>query len=561
MRFVAARGVNPLRPLFMLPSTPGASLSMLILLGCLAMGMPQAARAQQDAVEFKIVHISNTLEMEADWGRGGLAAVSGLIEELHGESDKVLLTHGGQALSPSLLSYFDRGRHMIDLLNRSGTTVMGLGRGEFDFGLPVLSRRASEAYFPMLASNVVLPGGRRIEGILENWTLDYQGFTIGFYAIVDPETRDTAALGAAFISEPVAAAARQAETLRAAGADIVIGLLDADSVSRQRILQAGHSDILLGNAGAGEYGLAFASHVNGSVYAHPKREATEVVVLSVRAERRFVEMLEDSEPLDPEALLESDPASLEEMFANAVQPTEVHEEVALDISARTYSLAGYEPDAVMKAAVQSYHFSVPDALTRPVMELQQTLETDEAALRQAEHPFGNWVAEAMRQEAGADIGVVNSGYIRGSQSYERGKLLTWRSLVELLPFANRVEVLRIKGSVVESMLEHSVSLHGEGSGRFLQVAGLRVLYDLNQPVGQRVQEVMVHGERLNPHETYDVAMPSFIAAGGDGYSMFRFASEREQLGDGVFVIEALIDYLATEPPRPLQTDGRISFTN
>ena len=85
MRFVAARAVNPLRPLFMLPSTPGAALSLVILLGCLTMGMPQAARAQQDAVEFKIVHISNTLEMEADWGRGGLAAVSGLIEELHGE--------------------------------------------------------------------------------------------------------------------------------------------------------------------------------------------------------------------------------------------------------------------------------------------------------------------------------------------------------------------------------------------------------------------------------------------------------------------------------------------
>ena len=46
----------------------------------------------------------------------------------------VLVTHGGDSISPSLLSGFDQGAHMIDLLNTIGIDAMAVGNHEFDFG-------------------------------------------------------------------------------------------------------------------------------------------------------------------------------------------------------------------------------------------------------------------------------------------------------------------------------------------------------------------------------------------------------------------------------------------
>ncbi len=517
------------------------------------------ARAQiSDEVSFKLVHISDTQEMEGNWGRGGMAAVSGLVEDLYGSSDLVVLTHGGGAISPSILSYFDRGRHMIDFLNRSGVTVMGLAHNEFDFGPEVLQERIAEAKFPVLGSNLRLPGGARLQGVLDNWLFEYRGYKIGFYGLVDPRTKQISSPGNTVILDPARTAAEQAASLRQAGADLVVGLVDLRASDYRPIMEAGHSDLLLGNTG--DDLLIWKS--DGRLYLRVPPGAEETVVVTVTLAREAVEVVpEEGEgtilPLDDNAT----PEELEGALGLLLQPTVIRQELRYELAVDSTSLLDYEPDPVMFAALQYYQFNVPRQISRPVAELAAPFSTDERLVRGEENAFGNLVADAIREAASADIGIVNAGYIRGKGLHEAGDILTWRTLVEELPFPNRVVGLEVKGKILREVLENAVSGYERRAGRFLQLSGLEVVYNVALPVDQRVVSVRVGGQEINPERLYKVAMPEFLANGGDGFNMFRYARPYPHGAETKFVLEALSDYLRERSTITPEVEGRITFVN
>ena len=61
--------------------------------------------------------------------------------------------HAGDTLSPSLMSGFDQGAHMIEFLNAMKLDAFMPGNHEFDFGKDVFLKRMAEAKFPVYAAN------------------------------------------------------------------------------------------------------------------------------------------------------------------------------------------------------------------------------------------------------------------------------------------------------------------------------------------------------------------------------------------------------------------------
>src|SRR5690625_2628518 len=118
----------------------------LVLIGSLHLGSAVASSAElRPPLELAIVHVSALDRIEARDGRGDVSKLSSLLGRLRAERDFVLFTHGGDALSPSFMSSFDQGRHMIELLNSLGLDAFVLGNHDFDFGREVLKERAREA--------------------------------------------------------------------------------------------------------------------------------------------------------------------------------------------------------------------------------------------------------------------------------------------------------------------------------------------------------------------------------------------------------------------------------
>ncbi|MEO0960109.1 MAG: bifunctional metallophosphatase/5'-nucleotidase, partial [Pseudomonadota bacterium] len=115
-----------------------------------------------------IVHVNDLDRMEGDGNAGGVARLATVIAEVRAEGGTVLATSAGDSISPSLLSSFDQGAHMIALLNMVGIDAMALGNHEFDFGPDVTRTRTAEADFTVLSSNALEPDGTLIDGVEES---------------------------------------------------------------------------------------------------------------------------------------------------------------------------------------------------------------------------------------------------------------------------------------------------------------------------------------------------------------------------------------------------------
>ena len=167
--------------------------------------------------------------------------------------------------------------------------------------------------------------------------------------------------------------------------------------------------------------------------------------------------------------------------------------------------------------------------------------------------IGDLVADAllwMARDKNPDFAVVNAGAIRGGIGKGPIPLAT---VYETLPFNNKVSVFRLKGSTVKAMLEHGVSRAEnstkKGTGRFLQFSGLKIIWDVNNPVGERIKEVFVIKDgKTNPlhmESYYTVVAPDFIRNGGDGFMMLK--NEAVTVGDiELTLAKALINFLQTK---------------
>ena len=74
----------------------------------------------------------------------------------------------------------------------------------------------------------------------------------------------------------------------------------------------------------------------------------------------------------------------------------------------------------------------------------------------------------------------------------------------------------------------------DGEGRFLQVSGFKVVYDVRKPVGQRVVSLKVVRDQgyvdLEDSVQYHVVSSNYLIGGGDNYSMITNNTVKHTIG-------------------------------
>ena len=153
-----------------------------------------------------------------------------------------------------------------------------------------------------------------------------------------------------------------------------------------------------------------------------------------------------------------------------------------------------------------------------------------------ESALGNLIADAQRSSLAAQIALMNQGGIR--TSLDAGPV-TWGELFAIQPFSNAVVVMELSGAQVERVLEQQ--WQDPGQPHMLQVSGLRYRWDATRPAGARVHDVLVDGVALVASRTYRVAVNSFLASGGSGFTVLR---EGKNARTGPVDLDALVSYLA-----------------
>jgi 2',3'-cyclic-nucleotide 2'-phosphodiesterase (5'-nucleotidase family) len=170
------------------------------------------------------------------------------------------------------------------------------------------------------------------------------------------------------------------------------------------------------------------------------------------------------------------------------------------------------------ALVENYGRQVQVALDKVIGEA--LIDLDGRGTRERETNLGNLLTDRLRQETGAEVAILNGGGIRAD--IPAGSIRV-RQIMDVLPFNNFPVVLSLTGSEIKELLEHGVSEAGGHGGKFPQVSGVVFVYRTASPSGRRVFQVEIGGQPLEPERLYTVATNDFLAAGGDGYAVFKQA--------------------------------------
>ncbi|MDP2647513.1 MAG: 5'-nucleotidase, partial [Desulfobacterales bacterium] len=174
---------------------------------------------------------------------------------------------------------------------------------------------------------------------------------------------------------------------------------------------------------------------------------------------------------------------------------------------------------------------------------------DAERVRYEETALGNLVTDIIRQYSHADMALLNGGSLRAG--IDAGPV-TVEDVFKTMPFANEVVLVELSGAEILQVLGRSVKGNrGDEDGGFLQVSGLRFAVR-----NHGVENVAVgpQQEALDIDKRYRVAINDFLAAGGDGYALFK---EKPAEYTGLPLRELIVETIRTRGVVTAEIEGRI----
>lgn len=184
-----------------------------------------------------------------------------------------------------------------------------------------------------------------------------------------------------------------------------------------------------------------------------------------------------------------------------------------------------------------------------------------------ESVLGDVIADAQLEgtaAAGAVIALMNPGGIRTDLLHaqlsggEQAGEVTYGEAFAVQPFGNNLITLTLTGAQLEQILEQQWTTPA-GVERSMILAPSRTLryaWDPARPLGDRIDPatITVEGAPLDPAASYRVTVNSFLADGGDGFSVFREGTDRAA---GPVDVDPLEAYLTAHAPVAVPTLDRI----
>ncbi|TKX85227.1 bifunctional metallophosphatase/5'-nucleotidase, partial [Halorubrum sp. SS5] len=216
-----------------------------------------------------------------------------------------------------------------------------------------------------------------------------------------------------------------------------------------------------------------------------------------------------------------------------------------------------EKDPTASDIINEYRGEV--SLDSTVVETETPLNATFGANYHRETGYGNLITDAMRERVDADAAITNAGGIRSDSVYGPGEI-TGGDIFNTLPFPNTVISLELTGEeLVETLESQVVTLESETGQNFgeeisQQTSGLRFEWVPHDDADELIRDVYVDGEPLDPEETYEVAVNSFIANGGSGYPLADKPVAEET---GELQAETVVKYLQERETIAPTVEGRM----
>lgn len=209
---------------------------------------------------------------------------------------------------------------------------------------------------------------------------------------------------------------------------------------------------------------------------------------------------------------------------------------------------GIEPDPQIKQMIQKYEAKVEPIANRVVGSTSINLTAMQNA--NGESVLGDLIADAQRSTMKTDFAFMNPGGIRAD--IDAGDI-TWGEVYTVQPFNNDLVKVTMTGQQIRDLLNQQ---WGQSKTNMLQISGLTYTWDANFPIGQKVVSILLpDGSQLDLNKTYTVTANTFLVGGGDGFSVFTKAQNKEV---GPIELDAFIHFIQAMPqPITYKIDNRV----
>ena len=505
---------------------------------------------------------------------GGAPALAGMVKTLRAGAPNSLMLSGGDLIGAApLVSTLFSHESTIEVMNAIGLDVSVTGNHEYDRGITELQRVAhggcappqlnavvssctiapyTGARFTYIAANVLDTQGRPV--LAPYVVKRIQGIRVGIIGAVTKTTPSivipSGVAGLKFIDE-ADAVNRAAAQLRKQGVRAMVAVFHEGGELGDSAHRGDWNDTSCPDAQgpifdiakrlSRDIGVIFSAHthqgyrcvVDGRVIIQGTSYGRGISVVDTVLDRRtrnFIPALTRSINL-PVMNDKTDPAVRERFAAALPAPYG-------DV------LRNARSDAAIAEQVARYATIVAPKAERPV----GTVTGSFARGREVDSPAGRLIADAQLaatsapETGGAQIAFMNAGGIRSDLDCTGAPpcKVTFGQAFTMQPFGNDLVVMTLTGAQLKALLELQQKPAGIDMTVLQPSEGFTYTWQSDAAQGDRARDLMLRGEPIVAERAYRITVNSFMAEGGDGFTVLTKGTDRRS---GVQDLDALLAYL------------------
>ncbi|MBI1804444.1 MAG: bifunctional metallophosphatase/5'-nucleotidase [Ignavibacteriae bacterium] len=407
---------------------------------------------------------------------GGMEELSWMIDSLRKAQGTTLLLDGGDVMTGTPISEFDykgaAGGALFEMMNLIGYDAWTIGNHDLDISQDNLKKLTAIARFPTVTANLTDSLNQFVFGNKQYVVVERGGLRIG---IIGHITRDlfhvtnTNNLKGLNVREPWAITQKLIDEIDQK-TDLIIALthegVDDDSILAQSV----HGlDVIIG--GHSHTRLTKPKVVNNVIICQAGSNCENLGELSLTVEGDSVTH-----------------------FEGKLLPLWVR---------HTYS------NDQLTALVTEFKKKIDDEYG----QVLGTLVSDWKRSSSGESSIGDFIADAMREGAKADVAVTNSSGIRKDLSAGPIRKL---DLFEIAPFRNVLCTFTFTGKELHAFAQRYAKELAGGKAS-IQISGMTCTWQSTGDGGVEVVNVKVGGKDVVDEGTYTIATSDFVVNQGEKY--------------------------------------------
>lgn len=531
------------------------------LSGCNTSSNDSVAPCTENVCKLTILHTNDTHGRfwHNDKGEYGMAAQKTLVERLRAEAkaagSEVLVLSGGDVNTGVPESDLQDAEPDFMAMNSIRYDAMAVGNHEFDNPLTILEKQRQWAQFPMISANIYdKTSGKRYFDPYKVFKLE-SGLKV---AVLGLTTEDTAQLvdpnnvQTLEFRDPTTEAANLGKQIRDnKEANLVLAITHMGhyengqhgsnapgDVEMARALPAGTLDAIIGghsqNPVCMEPGTPdkYADFKPGDDCQPDQQNGTWI--MQAHEWGKYVGRAQFDYQNGKLTLTQYDliPVNLKNADGDFIQE-EIVKDPELYNTLLTYQEKGQQELGVVIGATDG------------------VLDGERANVRNKQTNLGRLITTATAEKLSTDFGIVNSGGVRASIAAGD---ISYRDVLTVHPFGNTVNKATMSGNELLTYLGQ-VATKTANTGGYAQFGGIKMTVDCQ---AKSVDIATIGGKAFDPAATYSFSIPSFSAAGGDGYPKI------DTINAGLVDAGVLNDYIAAKKTIQVadyQPAGEVSYIN